>query len=279
MQHEPMGHVAKAIELMSGGRFRLNNFLRRSKSTPPPSRTSIFDQQPDSDLTKVFSGVDEIILSGVPRKISRFAGNSNFIERLDEYGLGRNRTISEDYGTLTWQNPPPPGSVVVLLDDSVGQGTSLFAATLAVHQAVPAAHVSPLTYWAFANAPLHPKMSLTSSNRVGDVIQADAEQLANAVNSHYDMARDFVHKAEIYAKQAERVMRDDPVGNWLGGLLRGQSDYDQYKARQFLMRFLLDLRQREIAVKIAASNVDSSNKAFHQRLLYELTHDPAGYRQ
>jgi hypothetical protein len=269
----PMWEVAMAMQEMTDGRLRFSpEALKRLSEAP--SRTSKYEQGASKDLSVIYSGPVPVVLDGKTQHVSAFAGNSKLESHLNNYGVGRNRSYSEDYLTLGGRPVGGSGNIL-LLDDSVNQGSSQLAAALKLHELNPRHSISPLAYWGFAGAPVKPASNYGSTDRVRDVISADQGMLRRAIDDHRASATSFVAEADRYAGMAERSMRDDPVGNFLGGLLSGNSTYDQDKARKFLEAYLPDDRQRLLAVKLAAQRVDPTGAHNHAIAVDSLKRDPA----
>jgi len=100
MVGQPMWHVIQRMQELSGGLYEIEpRALLRTREAP--TRTSIYDRGPSQDLSVVYSGHSPVVdsLTGVAGSYAAFAGSSALRDHFDRYGVGRNRSFSEDYYT------------------------------------------------------------------------------------------------------------------------------------------------------------------------------------
>jgi hypothetical protein len=144
-----------------------------------PSRTSIHEGGELQEPHGAYSGMSHPVRVG-DAFFPRFVGGSDLVKVLSEAGLGRNRSIGEDYRSLTAvPDSIDLGNSVVLMDDSVNQGTSMIASGLRLQDR--GANVTPITYWGYAGAPARPQMSLKSGDTVSDFVEKDKDAMMLAV--------------------------------------------------------------------------------------------------
>lgn len=260
---EPMQAVAQRMRELSGGAFTPSQSLFRKKEAP--SRNSIYDSGPSEDLSVVYSGHAPFVdTSGINKNLALFAGDSDLLTHLTNHGIGRNRDFSEDYLTLI-SKPQLLGRQVLLLDDSVNQASSQLASALALHAANPGIRITPMTYWGFAGAPVRPEIKLSRGMSADQIVNLSQASMDRAIHDHRLQAEAYIDRANRYVNAAVQQMRADPVGNFLGGLFTGSSDYDQQKARAYLSRQVEDPRLLELAVSLAAKRVDYNSRSYHDR--------------
>ncbi len=232
---QPMKAVAERMAELGFGVVPEDNALLMRLSDAP-TRTSIHETVSRSVDDKFDFFAEPYQVGG--RIVPRHAGESDLRELLTEAGLGRNRTISEDYFSMRAPVPSAVGRNAVLMDDSVNQGTSQLAAALQVQNV--GTRVTPITYWGFAGAPIRPQLDLRSSSSPLEIATMDREALQRAVALHERRGMEPVLERSEWIDRAEQLMRADPVGNWLGGFLRGDSAWDQGQTAEKLQRMGLD---------------------------------------